>query len=113
MQRRTGQRHRLGATRAFAARVEPTHVTQDQVVLGQYRTYRQTEGIADDSTTDTYVAAKLWIDTDRWRGVPFLLRTGKKLAASAQRVSMIFRPAEGPLHSTGAHRNVLVFDSEA
>ena len=41
-----------------------------EVVLGQYRTYRQTEGIADDSTTDTYVAAKLWIDTDRWRGVP-------------------------------------------
>jgi glucose-6-phosphate 1-dehydrogenase len=82
----------------------------DEVVLGQYRTYRQTEGIADDSKTDTYVAAKLWIDTDRWRGVPFLLRTGKKLAASAQRVSLIFRPAEGPLHSTGAHRNVLVFD---
>ena len=82
----------------------------DEVVLGQYRTYRQTEGIADDSTTDTYVAAKLWIDTDRWRGVPFLLRTGKKLAASAQRVSLIFRPAEGPLHSTGSHRNVLVFD---
>ena len=81
-----------------------------EVVLGQYRTYRQTEGIADDSKTDTYVAAKLWIDTDRWRGVPFLLRTGKKMAASAQRVSLIFRPAEGPLHSTGAHRNVLVFD---
>ena len=73
-----------------------------EVVLGQYATYRQTEGIAPDSTTDTYVAARLWIDTDRWRGMPFVLRTGKKLAASAQRVSLIFRPAEGPLHSTGS-----------
>ena len=81
-----------------------------EVVLGQYRTYRQTEGIAPDSTTDTYVAARLWIDTDRWRDVPFLLRTGKKMAASAQRVSLIFRPAEGPLHSTGPFPNVLAFD---
>ena len=72
-----------------------------EVVLGQYAAYRETEGIAHDSTTDTYVAARLWIDTDRWRDVPFVLRTGKKLAASAQRVSLIFRPAEGPLHSTG------------
>ena len=48
------------------------------VVLGQYATYRQTEGIAPDSTTDTYVAARLWIDTDRWRDVPFVLRTGQE-----------------------------------
>jgi glucose-6-phosphate 1-dehydrogenase len=80
------------------------------VVLGQYRSYRDTDGIADDSTTDTYVAARLWIDTHRWQGVPFLLRTGKKMAASAQRVSLIFKPAEGPVHSTGNLRNVLIFD---
>jgi len=81
-----------------------------EVVLGQYASYRQTEGIAPDSTTDTYVAARLWIDTDRWRGVPFVLRTGKKLAVSAQRVSLIFQPAEGPLHSAGSFPNVLAFD---
>ncbi len=81
-----------------------------EVVLGQYASYRQTEGIASDSTTDTYVAARLWIDTDRWRGMPFVLRTGKRMAASAQRVSLIFRPAEGPLHSTGSFPNVLAFD---
>src|ERR687893_2380232 len=63
-----------------------------EVVLGQYRSYRATEGVPDDSDTDTYVAARLWIDTDRWRGVPFLLRTGKKLARSAQRVSLIYKP---------------------
>ncbi len=81
-----------------------------EVVLGQYRSYRSTPGIADDSQTDTFVAARLWIDTHRWQGVPFVLRTGKKLAASAQRVSLIFKPADGPVHSTGAHPNALIFD---
>jgi glucose-6-phosphate 1-dehydrogenase len=80
------------------------------VVYGQYASYRETEGIADDSTTDTFVAARLWVDTHRWQGVPFLLRTGKKLAVSAQRVSLIFKPADGPLHSTGSFPNVLTFD---
>jgi glucose-6-phosphate 1-dehydrogenase len=46
---------------------------------------------------DTYVAARLWIDNPRWRGVPFYLRTGKRLAASRQRVSLIFRKPDGPL----------------
>ncbi len=81
-----------------------------EVVLGQYASYRDTEGIAPDSTTDTYVAARLWIDTDRWRDVPFLLRTGKKMAVSAQRVSLVFRPPEGPVRVAGECRNVLAFD---
>ena len=82
----------------------------DEVVLGQYKSYRETEGIPDDSETDTFVAARLWIDTDRWRGVPFLLRTGKMMAASAQKVSLVFRPADGPLHSINAAANALAFD---
>jgi glucose-6-phosphate 1-dehydrogenase len=74
-------------------------ISPDEVVLGQYDGYRETKGIAPDSTTDTFVAARLWIDTDRWRGVPFLLRTGKQLAESAQQISLIFRhPDDGPLH---------------
>jgi len=82
----------------------------NEVVYGQYAGYRETEGIAADSTTDTFVAARLWVDTHRWQGVPFLLRTGKKLAVSAQRVSLVFRPAEGPLRSTGKIPNVVTFD---
>ena len=82
----------------------------DDVVLGQFDGYQQTEGIADDSTTDTYVAAKLWVDTDRWRGVPFVLRTGKRLAESAQRLSLLFRPPGGPLHSAGSEPEILGFD---
>ena len=65
------------------------------VVLGQYDGYRDVEGVADDSDTDTLIAARLWVDTDRWRGVPFLLRTGKRLAVSEQRVTLtLTRPPD-------------------
>ena len=63
----------------------------NDVVLGQFEGYREIEGVADDSRTDTFIAARLWVDNDRWRGVPFLLRTGKRMAASAQRVTLLLR----------------------
>jgi glucose-6-phosphate 1-dehydrogenase len=68
-----------------------------EVVLGQFDGYRAINGIDPKSERDTFVAAKLWIDTERWRGVPFYLRTGKRLAQSAQRVSLILRDPAGPL----------------
>ncbi|HEX3387571.1 MAG TPA: glucose-6-phosphate dehydrogenase (NADP(+)) [Streptosporangiaceae bacterium] len=68
-----------------------------EVVLGQFDGYRDVPGIAADSSQDTYVAARLWIDNDRWRGVPFYLRTGKRLAATEQKVSLILREPSGPL----------------
>jgi glucose-6-phosphate 1-dehydrogenase len=81
-----------------------------EVVLGQFDGYRDIAGIDPHSTRDTYVAARLWIDSDRWRGVPFYLRTGKRLAASAQRVSLILRDPEGPLAGKIPHdANVLCF----
>ncbi len=82
------------------------------VVFGQFDGYTDTEGVAKDSTMDTFVAARLWIDTDRWRDVPFLLRTGKQLAKSAQRISLIYRtPANGPLgRDTPEGANVLTID---
>lgn len=63
----------------------------DDVVLGQFEGYRDIEGVEDGSTTDTFIAARLWVDNNRWRGVPFLLRTGKRMAASAQRVTLVLR----------------------
>jgi glucose-6-phosphate 1-dehydrogenase len=69
-----------------------------EVVLGQFAGYRDVPGVAPKSTRDTYVAARLWIDNPRWRGVPFYLRTGKRMAETAQRVSVILRkPDDGPL----------------
>jgi len=68
-----------------------------EVVLGQFDGYRDVPGVNAQSDQDTFVAARLWIDSDRWRGVPFYLRTGKRMAASAQRVSLILREPPGPL----------------
>ncbi|HEX4831199.1 MAG TPA: hypothetical protein VH478_08930, partial [Trebonia sp.] len=68
-----------------------------EVVLGQFDGYRDIDGIDPHSSRDTFVAARLWIDSDSWRGVPFYLRTGKRLATSAQRVSLILRDPPGPL----------------
>ncbi len=68
-----------------------------EVVLGQFTGYHDVPGVAAKSTMDTYVAARLWIDNPRWRGVPFYLRTGKRLAQTRQRVSLILRDPPGPL----------------
>jgi glucose-6-phosphate 1-dehydrogenase len=80
-----------------------------EVVLGQFEGYLDIEGVADGSTTDTFAAARIWIDTDRWQGVPFLLRTGKRMAAGAQRVSLVMKPVEGPLSDVPKQGNVVTF----
>jgi glucose-6-phosphate 1-dehydrogenase len=53
------------------------------VIRGQYRGYRDEDGVAPDSDVETYVALRLDIDSWRWAGVPFLLRTGKHLPVTA------------------------------
>jgi glucose-6-phosphate 1-dehydrogenase len=80
-----------------------------EVVLGQFTGYRDVPGIKARSTTDTFVAARLWIDNPRWRGVPFLLRTGKRLSVSEQRVSIVFKSPAGPVEGVPAQANVLTF----
>ena len=69
-----------------------TPLRPDDVVCGQYRTYRSEPGVAAHSPVATYVAARLAIDTDRWRGVPFLIRSGKSLAATVTEIHVTFRP---------------------
>jgi glucose-6-phosphate 1-dehydrogenase len=84
-------------------------VNPSDVVLGQYEGYRELAGVDPQSRRDTFVAARMWIDNERWRGVPFLLRTGKRLAESKQRVSLILREPGGPLADATKHGNVLSF----
>jgi glucose-6-phosphate 1-dehydrogenase len=72
-------------------------LAREDVVLGQFEGYRDLDDVADDSRTDTFVAARLWVDTDRWRGVPFLLRTGKRMAEGHQRVTLVMRRPDGPV----------------
>lgn len=80
-----------------------------EVVLGQYDGYRDVSGIAKDSTTDTFVAARMWVDNDRWRGVPFLMRTGKRMAQSTQRVSVVLKSPAGAPFDVPANGGVLSF----
>jgi glucose-6-phosphate 1-dehydrogenase len=61
------------------------------VVRGQFAGYRELDGVASNSDTETFVAARVWIDNWRWAGVPFLLRTGKRLAQSRQTITLAFR----------------------
>jgi glucose-6-phosphate 1-dehydrogenase len=60
-------------------------------VRGQYDGYRQIKGVASDSQTETYAALRLEIDNWRWAGVPFFIRTGKKLAAHVTELRLVFR----------------------
>lgn len=71
------------------------------VVRGQYGAgledgqrvppYREEEGVTDNSTTETYVAMRLEVDTWRWAGVPFLLRAGKRLARRVTEIAVEFK----------------------
>ena len=69
-------------------------LSPDDVVRGQYEGYTDEEGVDADSTTETFVAVQAHIDNDRWRGVPFLLRTGKAMAATRRTVTLFFRAPE-------------------
>ncbi len=83
------------------------------VVRGQFTGYRSESGVDPESETETFIALKCWIDNWRWAGVPFLLRTGKRLAEGQRIISIAFREppksmfppgsgvgAQGPDHLT-------------
>ena len=83
------------------------------VVRGQYAGYCSEEGVDPESDTETFIALKCAIDNWRWAGVPFFLRTGKRLAEGQRIISLAFREppksmfpigsgvgAQGPDHLT-------------
>jgi len=88
--------------------IQPT-----DVVRGQYTGYRSEEGVDPESEAETFIALKCFIDNWRWAGVPFFLRTGKRLAEGQRIISIAFREppksmfppgsgvgAQGPDHLT-------------
>ncbi|HTU96172.1 MAG TPA: glucose-6-phosphate dehydrogenase [Solirubrobacteraceae bacterium] len=77
----------VGAYRAMPA-ADPAHY-----VRGQYDGYRSIDGVAADSTTETYAALRLEIDNWRWSGVPFFIRTGKCLPITQTELRIVFRHA--------------------
>ncbi len=62
----------------------------ESVVRGQYVGYREEDGVAPDSDTETFVAVKAFIDNWRWEGVPFYLRSGKRLAESRHMLTIAY-----------------------
>lgn len=66
--------------------IEPGHI-----VRGQFRGYQREKGVAADSKVETYAALRLTIDSWRWDGVPFFIRTGKRLPVTATEVIATFK----------------------
>jgi glucose-6-phosphate 1-dehydrogenase len=65
-------------------------LSSENVVRGQYVGYRDEDGVAPDSDTETFVAIKAFVDNWRWEGVPFYLRSGKRLAQSRHLLTIAF-----------------------
>jgi glucose-6-phosphate 1-dehydrogenase len=69
--------------------VEPAN--PEHYVRGQYDGYRSIDGVASDSTTETYAALRLDIENWRWSGVPFFIRTGKRLPVTQTELRLVFK----------------------
>ena len=76
----------LGATFRSVVTADPAHY-----VRGQYEGYLDVEGVDPGSTTETFAALRLDIDSWRWSGVPFFIRTGKCLTATATELRLVFK----------------------
>jgi len=72
------------------------------VVRGQYIGYRSEDGVDPESDTETFIALKCLIDNWRWAGVPFFLRTGKKLAEGQRIISIAFREPPKSMFPAGS-----------
>ncbi len=72
------------------------------VVRGQYTGYRSEEGVDPESDTETFIALKCAIDNWRWAGVPFFLRTGKRLAEGQRIISIAFREPPKSMFPAGS-----------
>jgi len=77
-------------------------IDPSDVVRGQYTGYRTEEGIDPESEAETFIALKCSIDNWRWAGVPFFLRTGKRLAAGQRIISIAFREPPKSMFPAGS-----------
>jgi glucose-6-phosphate 1-dehydrogenase len=88
-------------------------LTRDDIVRGQYIGYRSEAGVAAESDVETYCAARIHIDSWRWDGVPWYVRAGKRLAATATEVVVELKPPPQRLFDDSpdqvSHANYLRF----
>jgi glucose-6-phosphate 1-dehydrogenase len=79
----------------------------DDLVRGQFVGYRDEPGVANDSDVETFCAARLFIDSWRWAGVPWYLRSGKRLAETAAEVLVELKPPPQQLFADSSPANGL------
>lgn len=89
-------------------------VEENDLVLGQYKqgkrggkllpAYREEEGVEENSRTETYAALRLGISNGRWEGVPFYVRTGKRLARSFSEVNVLLKQKDCNLFEKSVER---------
>jgi glucose-6-phosphate 1-dehydrogenase len=84
----------------------------EDMIRGQYAGYRDEPGVAPDSDTETFVAMRVAIENWRWAGVPFYLRTGKRMAEGRRLLTITFREPPRRMFEIdqGFEPNELVFD---
>jgi len=80
---------------------------EDHLILGQYEGYLQEEKVSKDSTTETLVATKIYIDNERWQGVPFYLLTGKSLKNKTAQITIEFKKSRFHDHPEDVGPNIL------
>ena len=93
-------------------------VETKDVVLGQYGPgfvdtsavvgYTAEDGVADESVTETYAALRAYIDTPRWQGVPFYLRTGKRLKKRYADIKLVFKQKKSPVGTMPGEPNMII-----
>jgi len=88
----------------------PASQLADHVTRGQYQGYRDEHAVGDESQTETYFRLVAQLDNDRWRGVPFILESGKKLAENNVEIVITFKESAScvcPADDHSHHRNIL------
>jgi glucose-6-phosphate 1-dehydrogenase len=76
-------------------------LTADDIVRGQYVGYLEEDGVPADSDTETFVCVRLWIDSWRWAGVPFVIRAGKGLASTITEAVVEFHEPPSAIFDEG------------
>lgn len=104
--------HIRRARRAVLAKVAPAgRRFSDYAVRAQYEEYRREPGVSSDSDTETFFRLTMRIQNARWKGVPFVLASGKALSRSEVSISVFFKPTPClcPAAHEEPHQNVLTF----
>ena len=74
----------------------------------QYNSYRSSEGVSNNSKTETYFACKLFIENERWKDIPFFIRTGKRMPTKVTEIVINFKKNK-TIFSDNDQSNMLIF----